>query len=303
MPWYEKEPFGAFWEKGYRDPLISSMGGPSFEVAEVAPVLPKGAKVLDLGCGEGRNAFYLAQQGCEVTAVDRSEAGIRKLEMLATQYELNIQMHVADIAAFEIKDSYDLVMAHGVLYYLENKVWRRLLSQVKAATRPGGFNIFTVFIYNDSFPCGHEIASAQYLGSFRPYELKEFYADWICHRFDQYVKWDSHPGMPLHVHPIEKLVAQKPLFLRNELETGKDLPSSVFDKIDMGMKEQELHELAGKPGWVENISFAGPQMGSEKIVDENYQLSLWYYGRHMIYLVHGEVTGKSLLNTPPVHLS
>ncbi|PWU16265.1 MAG: hypothetical protein C5B45_00900 [Chlamydiae bacterium] len=304
MSWYKKETFGAFWEKGYRDSSLSSMGGPSFEVAEIAPALPRGAKVLDLGCGEGRNSFFLAQRGCEVTSVDRSEAGILKLASLSDRFNLNIQTHVADIASFKIDSSYDLVMAHGVLYYLENHIWRDLLNKVKEATRPGGFNIFTVFIYNEEIPCGEEIASAHYLGSFSPNELKRFYSDWINHRFDQYVKWDSHPGMSIHVHPIEKLVAQKPLqtFSRNEIKVGNDLPRSIFDRINMGMKEYDLVQLTGNPGWVEEISFSGPQMGANKIIDESYQMSLWYFGKSMIYLVNGEVTGKSLLSMPAVHL-
>jgi tellurite methyltransferase len=280
------------------------MGGPSFEVAEIAQALPKGAKVLDLGCGEGRNSFFLAQLGCDVTAVDRSEAGIQKLASLSDHFKLNIHTHVADIAKFKMETSYDLVMAHGVLYYLENTVWRNLLHRVKEATRPGGFNIFTIFIYNKQYPCGDEIASANYLGSFSPNEIKEFYNDWICHRFDQYVKWDSHPGMPLHVHPIEKLVAQKSLqtIFRKEIEAGEDLDPSLFERINMGIKEHELVQLAGEPGWIENIPFTGPQMGANQIIDASYKMSLWYYGKCMIYVVNGEVTGKSLLSTPAVHL-
>jgi tellurite methyltransferase len=304
MPWYETEPFSAFWEKSYRDPTLSSMGGPSFEVAEIASALPKGATVLDLGCGEGRNSFFLAQLGCHVTAVDRSKAGIDKLSSLSEKFHLNIKTHVADIATFKIDTSYDLVMAHGVLYYLENKVWRNLLDRVKAATRPAGFNIFTVFIYNESVPCSQEIAAAQYLGSFAPNEIQEFYSDWIELRFDQYTKWDSHPGVPLHAHPIEKLVVQKPLqnFSRRKIESGEDLPPAVFEKITIGMSQSELLQLARRPGWIEAIPFSGPQMGSENLIDKTYQMSLWYYGKCMIYLVNGRVTGKSLLSTPPVHL-
>ena len=77
--WYEDEPFGAFWEKGYRNQNVSCMGGPSMEVMEILPHLPQRAKVLDLGCGEGRNALFLASHGCFVTAVDHSRAGIEKM--------------------------------------------------------------------------------------------------------------------------------------------------------------------------------------------------------------------------------
>jgi len=128
------------------------MGGPSFEVAEILPLLPKGAKVLDLGCGEGRNAFFLSQKGCDVTAVDRSEAGINKLLWIAEKYESPLKGVVQDITEFPLSEEYDLVMGHGVLYYLENAVWRSLLTKIKKHTRPGGFNILLFLFIMKAIP-------------------------------------------------------------------------------------------------------------------------------------------------------
>ena len=132
--WYEKEPFGAFWEKGYRDGDASTMGGPSHEIIEIAPAYRPAHVLLDLGCGEGRNSVYLAGLGFDVTAIDRSTNGIEKLRNIARHIGLSITTFVADIATIEITDDYDLVMAHGVLYYLTNLEWRELLSQVKIHT-------------------------------------------------------------------------------------------------------------------------------------------------------------------------
>src|SRR5438067_3315020 len=42
-------------------------------------------KVLDAGCGIGRNSVYLAKKGCEVHAVDFSEAALSQLDKLAIQ--------------------------------------------------------------------------------------------------------------------------------------------------------------------------------------------------------------------------
>ena len=49
-----------FWEQGYRDMAVSTMGGPNHDIVEILPALRPGARVLDLGAGEGRNAFFLA---------------------------------------------------------------------------------------------------------------------------------------------------------------------------------------------------------------------------------------------------
>jgi len=62
---------------------VSTMGGPNHDIVELLAILPPRARVLDLGCGEGRNAFFFAGRGCVVTAVDISAKGIAKLADLA----------------------------------------------------------------------------------------------------------------------------------------------------------------------------------------------------------------------------
>jgi tellurite methyltransferase len=314
MSWYHEEPFSAFWERGYRDLTISCMGGPSFEVAEIARHLPERARVLDLGCGEGRNSLFLASLGHDVVAIDRSEAGIRKLEAIAARSGVGLRAVVGDIAAVEPDQELDCVLAHGVLYYLDNPVWRRLLSRVKLATKPGGFNIFTVFIYNLEYPCTDEIQAASYKSSFLPNEIQEFYGDWNEVRFDQYVKWDSHPGIPIHYHPIEKLVAQKPggvtpgkepIFSRSELSEDQ------FRAIAMGMPQAEVIAIAGAPEIVDRMSAKGLQYGMSLQTDhatgpatvDGYTLELWFYGKRVIYLSNGIVSGRSLYTTQPARIT
>ncbi|MEG0372108.1 MAG: methyltransferase domain-containing protein, partial [Clostridium sp.] len=175
--WYEKETFQSFWEKGYRDKKVSTMGGPSVEVYEILPFLPKNARVLDLGCGEGRNSIFLANNGCVVTAIDHSAAAIEKVKLAAEKLGLVIEAYVGDLATLKIDKEYDLVMAHGVLYYLEKDEWKRLLENIKDKTLDGGFNIFTLFIFDEEYPALDEIAAAGYKFSFEPEELKEFYND------------------------------------------------------------------------------------------------------------------------------
>ncbi len=105
--WFLTEPFNAFWEKGYRDLKVSCMGGPSFEVIEIAPFLPPHAKILDLGCGEGRNALYLASLGHAVTAVDQSKAGISKLKSHARRLNLVLEFSISDIREFPLVEKFE----------------------------------------------------------------------------------------------------------------------------------------------------------------------------------------------------
>jgi tellurite methyltransferase len=51
------------WEKGYADLEAKTFGGPSAEIIDLADQMPHGGTVLDMGCGEGRNALFLARRG------------------------------------------------------------------------------------------------------------------------------------------------------------------------------------------------------------------------------------------------
>ena len=57
----------------------STFGNPSKEVKELVPYLKKDAKILDVGCGDGRHALYLASLGFQVDAFDLSKNAIEKL--------------------------------------------------------------------------------------------------------------------------------------------------------------------------------------------------------------------------------
>jgi 2-polyprenyl-3-methyl-5-hydroxy-6-metoxy-1,4-benzoquinol methylase len=68
-----------------------------------------GLKVLDVGCGEGKDAVYMAQKGCEVTAFDITKSGIRKTKKLAKTKGVKINAFVADINDFQIDDEFDVI--------------------------------------------------------------------------------------------------------------------------------------------------------------------------------------------------
>src|ERR1051325_5565980 len=108
-----------FWETTYQNLASDTFGKPSDEVIALAKELPPGAAVLDLGCGEGRNALFLAERGFDVTAVDVSEHGVNKLRLLASQRGLNVRTDVADMRSYHFDRKFDLIISHGCLHLIE----------------------------------------------------------------------------------------------------------------------------------------------------------------------------------------
>jgi tellurite methyltransferase len=197
-----------FWEVTYDDlEAADAFGAPSEEFCELVLRLQHGAAVLDLGCGEGRNALFLAANGCRVTALDISEAGIRKLRRRAQAQNLAVDAHVKDLRSYTIAGEYDLIIAHGVLHLLEPIHRNALIAQMQMQTKPGGYNVAVAF--TDTLPSPEDLAPFT-IGLFREGELFERYAGWDLLRATSYVLEDKHPGGIRHRHPINKLVARRP---------------------------------------------------------------------------------------------
>ncbi|GEM_PF-3091108 len=299
-----------FWEPGYADMALSTMGGPNHDIVEILPALPKGAHVLDLGAGEGRNSVFLARQGCHVRAVDISAAGMGKLAKLSAREALGIETEIGDIGDYRFDRDWDLVMVHGVIDYLENPVWHALVDRIIAHTVPGGINAYTCMLFTAQYPAPPEFLKACFKHSVAPFELAQCYENWEMIRHDRYVKWDQHPPkIPIHCHPVDKVVARKPQnrgpkLLREAVPTGaNDMPQALFDTVDMGMPAEAMRASCGAPAVIDRFTMEGIQLGvgPQSTVD-GYELALWYYGRSVIYVINGVVWGRALYETEPTRI-
>jgi tellurite methyltransferase len=193
------------WETTYADLDAKSFGDASQEILDLIPLLPLGAKVLDLGCGDGRNAIPLARAGFTVTAIDLSEAGIRKLNTLSVREKLTIHCSVADMTRFEYPEGYDLIISHGCLHFVERRQWEEMIGQFKIHTAPFGFNVITVF--TDAISVSPDLAPLC-VGLFREGELFERYSGWETILKKSYTFQDEHAGGIRHTHAANKLVVR-----------------------------------------------------------------------------------------------
>ena len=98
------------WDERYAgDDLVWSAEPNRFLVAEVE-TLPPG-RALDLACGEGRNAVWLAERGWDVTGVDFSKVGLDKARRLADARGVSVQWELADVTEYTpAPESFDLVI-------------------------------------------------------------------------------------------------------------------------------------------------------------------------------------------------
>lgn len=180
------------WEERYRS------GEQVFEtpaplVVKVAEGLKPGA-ALDLACGAGRNAIYLADCGWKVTAVDGSQTAIGILRDRASQHGVEIDTRVADLERGEVviePDAYELICD---CYYLQ----RDLFPSMKAGVRPGGILISIVHLADPEQKQGTP------RGAY-PGELRGFFAGWeILHYYE------GMPAESCHKRAVAEIAAQRP---------------------------------------------------------------------------------------------
>jgi len=196
-----------FWEATYQDKSVSTFSKePTFDVNEFTHILENPSLVLDVGCGEGRNAIHLASKNHTVEAFDLSEAGIEKAMSLADNMNLKIKFWSQDLADFEFQKEYDVILSHGVLHLPEKKYRDKFISEAQKNTRVGGFHFIDVF--TNRLPATPD--NAPFTKSlFDVGELLKKYSGWeIIYHLEKTIN-DEHPGGIKHEHAKEQIVAKK----------------------------------------------------------------------------------------------
>jgi len=102
------------WDQDYKDLDDAWYVEPEPIIMEEVKGLKPG-RALDLGCGAGGNALWLAEQGWEVVGVDWAESGIAKARSAATAKRLGASFIVADITQWKPKREFDLVISNFAL--------------------------------------------------------------------------------------------------------------------------------------------------------------------------------------------
>ncbi|MBD0383591.1 class I SAM-dependent methyltransferase [Paenibacillus sp. WST5] len=96
----------------------------------------QGQRVLEVGCGTGRTACFLAEQGIEVTAIDIRPDMIAKAKIRAEKSNVQVQFLEGDACQLPFDDnSFDVVMVESVTNFAEA---RKAMSEYYRVLKPGG---------------------------------------------------------------------------------------------------------------------------------------------------------------------
>jgi SAM-dependent methyltransferase len=140
---------GNAWDREYRNPkLVTGKDGPQADTLRFLKFLKKeqkfkleNKKILDLGCGTGRNANYLAEEGNNVIGIEISKTALNVARNRADELGVKVDYRLGDIGEkYDIEDSsIDLVLDITSSNSLDEKGRKIYIDEVHRVLKPGGY--------------------------------------------------------------------------------------------------------------------------------------------------------------------
>lgn len=196
------------YEDAYKTPEYYWGVEPSsmcFRVLEFMPPT-RHLKLLDIGCGEGKDAVFFARNGYDVTAFDISEAGIEKTKRLAEKIGVHVNVFKADLLDYRLTVSFDILFSSGVLHYIKPEYRSEIFSNYKQFTNADGLHVFNVFVEKPFIAPPPEKEPNAF--KWKTGELSSRYHDWLIHDCPEVIFDCNSSGIP-HKHAMSKIIAQK----------------------------------------------------------------------------------------------
>ncbi|MCB2313031.1 class I SAM-dependent methyltransferase [Clostridium tagluense] len=148
-----KEP-SPFWNKFYEDrekdiPFFIDVPDENL-ISYFQKEIIKSSKVLELGCGPGRNAIYMVQNGCDVDAVDISEEAITWAKERASRKNLKVNFMCDSIFNIPIQElGYDFIYDSGCLHHIPPHRRIQYVSLIEKLLKPKGYFGLVCFAAED----------------------------------------------------------------------------------------------------------------------------------------------------------
>lgn len=197
-----------YLEKKYK------LTAPHSEVRALLPELlaSEGRQVLDLGCGRGRNSFFLKGQGFEMVGVDKKEASLETLRTIQDAEGIAFAAHAYNIddAALEAllpDGKTDHIISTVVFQFLQAERVPSIIENMHNVTRPGGLHLIVAPITSEDLPCPMDFPHV-----FQAGELRRYYEGWQMLRYEETIghfhRRDEHGNR--YKSRFVTMVARKP---------------------------------------------------------------------------------------------
>lgn len=170
------------------------------------PVRP--LRLLEIGCGEGKDAVFLASNGYQVTAFDVTQSGIEKAKRLADVHRVEVRFFRADLREFRPEEEFDIIYSSGVFHHILPELRQELMDCYLDHTAPGGMHAVNVFVEKPFIPEPPD--SDLHSENWASGELLACYKDWVIEECREEIFDCNSSGIP-HKHCMDTVFARKPI--------------------------------------------------------------------------------------------
>ncbi|WP_071119214.1 class I SAM-dependent methyltransferase [Romboutsia timonensis] len=151
-----------YWNEYYKKNIAPNE--PSKFAKDILKYLDSGKKLIELGCGNGRDAMFLANNNISVVAIDQSESSINNLKQSVSNN--NIEFVVDDFIKTKLlkRESFDYIYSRFTLHSISEEQEEKLLKRVYEGLKKDGlFLVEARSIKDDIFGLGEKIARNTYV--------------------------------------------------------------------------------------------------------------------------------------------
>lgn len=151
-----------YWNEYYKKNIAPSE--PSKFAKDILKYLQSGKKLIELGCGNGRDAIFLSNNKIDVVAVDQCESSINNLKSSVSSD--NIDFVADDFIETKLleKESFDYVYSRFTLHSISEEQENKLINRVYEALKKDGLLLIEVRSVKDEiFGLGEQIARNTYI--------------------------------------------------------------------------------------------------------------------------------------------
>lgn len=180
---------------------------PSFMCLKILELMPptKPINVLDIGCGEGKDAVFLARCGYNVSAFDVTESGVEKTKRLAEKAGIYVDAFKANMLDFRLDRDFDILFSSGAFHFIKLELRREIIENYKLHTKENGINVFNVFVHKPFVAVPPDKDTNRY--NWKSGELLMLYHDWYIEESFETV-FDCNSGGKPHKHAMNVVYAR-----------------------------------------------------------------------------------------------